>query len=142
MKIGELARETATKVTTIRFYEQIGMLEVPARTSSGRRTYRRADVERLHFVRNGRRLGFSIDEIRSLIVLSHQPERDCAEAADIAARHLADVEDRLRQLAALRDELATMSASGCCSRSMADCKVIQAIARPSHSELPVLPLGD
>lgn len=125
MKIGELARATATKVTTIRFYEQIGVLETPERTSSGRRTYGDGDVDRLNFVRNGRRLGFSIEEIRSLLALADQPERDCAEAAEIAARHLVGVEDRLRQLSALRDELSAMSASGCCARTMAECRVIQ-----------------
>jgi DNA-binding transcriptional MerR regulator len=131
MKIGELSRATATKVTTIRFYEQIGLLASPVRTASGRRTYGVSDVDRLNFVRNGRRLGFTIEEIRSLLALADQPERDCAEAADIAARHLVNVEDRLRQLSALREELAAMSASGCCARSMAECRVIQAIARPA-----------
>lgn len=131
MKIGELSRATATKVTTIRFYEQIGLLTSPVRTASGRRTYGLSDVDRLNFVRNGRRLGFTIEEIRSLLALADQPERDCAEAADIAARHLVSVEDRLRQLTALREELAAMSASGCCARSMAECRVIQAIARPA-----------
>ena len=130
MKIGDLSRATATKVTTVRFYEQIGLLETPTRTASGRRTYGIADVDRLNFVRNARRLGFTIEEIRSLLALADQPERDCAEAADIASRHLADVEQRLRQLGALRDELAAMSASGCCARTMAECRVIQAIARP------------
>ncbi|MFX7768289.1 MerR family DNA-binding protein, partial [Acinetobacter baumannii] len=89
--MGELARATATKVTTIRFYVQIGVLETPERTSSGRRTYGDGDVDRLNFVRNGRRLGFSIEEIRSLLALADQPERDCAEAAEIAARHLVGV---------------------------------------------------
>jgi DNA-binding transcriptional MerR regulator len=131
MKIGELSRATATKVTTIRFYEQIGLLASPVRTASGRRTYGLSDVDRLNFVRNGRRLGFTIEEVRSLLALADQPERDCAEAAEIAARHLIGVEDRLRQLSALRDELAAMSASGCCARSMAECRVIQAIARPA-----------
>jgi len=131
MKIGELSRATTTKVTTIRFYEQIGLLETPARTASGRRTYGISDVDRLNFVRNGRRLGFTIEEIRSLLALAEQPERDCAEAAAIAARHLADVEERLSQLGALRDELAAMSASDCCAKTLADCRVIQAIARPA-----------
>lgn len=131
MQIGELAGATATKVTTIRFYEDIGLLARPTRTASGRRTYGMADVDRLNFIRNGRRLGFSIDEIRSLLALADQPERDCSEATDIASRHLADVEERLRQLGALRDELAAMSAAGCCATSMADCRVIQAIARPA-----------
>lgn len=130
MKIGQLSRDTATKVTTVRFYESIGLLNVPARTASGRRTYLPADVDRLNFIRNGRRLGFSIDEIRSLITLADQPERNCAEAAQIAAHHLANVEKRLRQLADLRDELSAMSAIGCSAERMADCRVIQAIARP------------
>lgn len=130
MRIGELARETGTKVTTIRFYEQIGLLETVARTGSGRRIYAHADLERLHFIRNARRLGFSVDEIRSLIALANQPERDCAEAAKIAARHLADVQERLRQLRALRDELAAMSNPLCGASRMAECRVIQTIAQP------------
>jgi DNA-binding transcriptional MerR regulator len=129
MMIGELARATTIKVTTIRFYEGIGLIENPDRTASGRRIYRPADVERLHFIRNGRRLGFSIDEIRSLIALANEPERDCAEAARIAAGHLVEVEKRLGQLTALRDELATMSESGCTAKRMSDCKVIEAIGR-------------
>jgi len=130
MQIGELASATATKVTTIRFYEEIELLGRPARTASGRRTYGLPDVDRLNFIRNARRLGFSIDESRSLLALADQPERDCSEATDIASRHLADVEERLRQLGALRDELASMSAAGCCAKTMAECRVIQAIARP------------
>jgi DNA-binding transcriptional MerR regulator len=130
MQIGELATATATKVTTIRFYEGIGLLVSPARTASGRRTYGLSDVDRLNFIRNGRRLGFSIDEIRSLLALADQPERDCAEATEIASRHLADVEARLHQLGALRDELAAMSAAGCSAKTMAECRVIQAIAKP------------
>lgn len=130
MKIGALSQATDTKVTTIRFYEDIALLGRPARTASGRRTYDLVAVEQLNFIRNARRLGFSIDEIRSLIALADEPERDCAEAATIASRHLAEVEKRLRQLAALRDELAAMSASGCSAKTMAECRVIQAISRP------------
>lgn len=130
MKIGELSRATATKVTTIRFYEEIGLLDRPARTASGRRTYALRDVERLNFVRNGRRLGFSIEEIRSLIALASEPGRDCGEAMTIASRHLTAVEERLEQLTALRDELAAMSRN-CDRQRIADCRVIQAIARPA-----------
>ena len=68
--------------------------------------------------------------MNSLIALSSQPERNCGEAATIATQHLADVEERLHQLTALRDELAEMSASGCCAERMADCKILQALAKP------------
>lgn len=128
MKIGELSRATATKVTTIRFYEEIGLLDRLVRTASGRRNYALRDVERLNFVRNGRRLGFSIEEIRSLIALASEPGRE--EAMAIASRHLAAVEERLGQLTALRNELASMSRN-CDRQRLADCRVIQAIAWPS-----------
>lgn len=127
MMIGQLARATATKVTTIRFYETIGLLLAPPRTESGRRTYGAADVQKLQFIRNGRRLGFSIDEIRSLIGLAQSPGQDCSAASAIAARHLADVEERLAQLTSLRDELASLARS-CTNEQIADCQIIQAIA--------------
>jgi DNA-binding transcriptional MerR regulator len=129
MMIGQLAQRTATKVTTIRFYETIGLLPAPPRTESGRRTYGAGDVQRLQFVRNGRRLGFSIGEIRSLIDLAESPNQDCSAASTIASRHLEDVESRLAQLASLRDELASLS-RGCTNRQIADCRIIQAIAEP------------
>jgi len=124
--IGQLARATATKVTTIRFYETIGLLPAPPRTGSGRRAYGSGDVQRLHFIRNGRRLGFLIEEIRSLIDLAESPGRECGEATAIAARHLEDVESRLAQLASLRDELAALTRS-CTNKQIADCRIIQAI---------------
>ena len=123
--IGELARETSTKVTTIRFYESIGLLRSAPRTASGRRTYDASDLERLHFIRNGRRLGFSVDEIRSLIGLSENPDQDCGAASAIATQHLKDVDAKLGQLAMLRDELAALSQS-CTRARMADCRIMKA----------------
>lgn len=126
LMIGQLARATATKVTTIRFYESIGLLAAPPRTASGRRTYGPADTRRLRFIRNGRRLGFSIDEIRSLINLAENPAQDCSAASVIAARHLEDVESRLAQLTLLRDELATLTLT-CTNEQIANCRIMQAI---------------
>ena len=64
LPIGELAKRTAVKVPTIRFYEQIGLLPHPARTANGQRRYGAAEVDRLNFIRNARELGFDIDNIR------------------------------------------------------------------------------
>mgnify|MGYP000205067286 CR=1 FL=1 len=127
LAIGDLARRTGTKVNTIRFYEDIGLLPRPIRTASGRRSYDVADVRRLSFIRHGRGLGFAVEEIRSLLALSDQPERDCAEAAAIARRHLADIESRIARLATLRDAL-TSVATSCDGGRIADCRVIEAIA--------------
>lgn len=125
--IGDLAGATGTKVNTIRFYEEIGLMPRAARTASGRRTYGRPDLDRLAFIRRGRALGFSIDEIRSLIQLSARPDQDCAEAAEIARCHLRDVEARLRSLRALRKELRKV-ADSCPGGTVNSCGVIEAIA--------------
>lgn len=127
MKIGQLSREGATKVTTIRFYESIGLLDEPARTSAGWRVYPPAAADRLNFIRNGRRLGFSVDEIRSLLALTDDPEGDCTKATQIAARHLSDVDERLKTLTELRNELASLSRLGCSGQRLADCQIIMTI---------------
>lgn len=127
MAIGELGRKTGTKVNTIRFYEDIGLLPRPARTASGRRTYSTGDVRRLAFIRHGRRLGFSVEEIRSLLLLADEPERDCAEAVVIARQHLKDVVDRIAALETLRDALEQV-ADSCDGGRVANCGVIEAIA--------------
>jgi DNA-binding transcriptional MerR regulator len=64
---GRLAKATGTKIETIRFYEKVGLLAAPERTSSNYRAYRQADVERLSFIRRARDLGFSLDQVRSLL---------------------------------------------------------------------------
>lgn len=127
LMIGDLAAATGTKVNTIRFYEDIGLMPRAARTPSGRRTYGKSDVSCLAFIRHGRALGFSIEEVRSLMDLSRHPDRDCADAAAIARRHLYDVEERITRLERLRAELRKIAES-CDGGLAADCSVIEAIA--------------
>lgn len=125
--IGDIAKLTGTKVNTIRFYEDIGLMPEAARTAGGRRTYGDAEVRQLAFIRHARDLGFSTDEIRSLIALSSNPDQDCGQAGAIARRHLNDVEDRITRLLALRDALNEATRS-CDGGKVADCRVMDAIA--------------
>ncbi len=127
MLIGGLAKATNTKVNTIRFYEDIGLMPVAARTPSGQRSYTDDDVRRLSFIRHARALGFSTDEVRSLIELKDTPDEDCEIAAQIAASHLTSVEQRLAQLKRLRDELANV-VSSCSGGKVINCRIIESIA--------------
>ena len=126
MKIGELSRATGTNIETIRYYERIGLLPSPARTDANYRSYGDAHRARLRFVRHSRELGFTIDEIRSLLDLSDHPERDCADADRIASAHLEQVEEKIAQLSALRDEL-TRIVGRCRGGLAGDCRVIEAL---------------
>ena len=126
MKIGELSRATGTNIETIRYYERIGLLPAPDRTAANYRSYGDAHRARLSFVRHSRDLGFTIEEIRSLLDLSDDPARDCGEADRIATAHLEQVEAKIDQLSALRDEL-TRIVGRCRGGLAGDCRVIEAL---------------
>lgn len=127
LMIGDLGRQTGTKVNTIRFYESIGLMPRADRTESGRRVYQEGDLQRLRFIRHARSLGFATDEIRSLMRLSDDPNQDCAEAGEIAQRHLLDVKKRISRLEVLKAELEKV-ADSCSGGRASQCRVIELIA--------------
>lgn len=126
LAIGTLAKRTGTKVQTIRYYEQIGLLPEPGRTEGGQRRYGDADLDRLAFIRHARQLGFTLEAIRELLDLSDNPSRSCAEVDIIAHRQLKEVEARIARLEALRKELKRMLRE--CSRdTVSDCRVLEVL---------------
>jgi DNA-binding transcriptional MerR regulator len=125
--IGKVSQESAVKVTTIRYYEAIGLLPAPPRTESGRRTYDRSDIGRLAFIRHSRELGFEIDQIRTLLQLQDRPEQSCEEANVIAKARLVEVKEKIASLMALQAELERM-VHGCSHGRVETCKVIDILA--------------
>src|SRR5689334_21951672 len=108
MNIGELARATATKPETIRYYERIGLLPAPRRTAGNYRHYSAEDVGRLTFTRRARELGFSIEQIRTLLALAGRKRQSCKAVDAVARAHLMEVQRKLARLAALRQELESL----------------------------------
>lgn len=127
MKIGELALKTGTNVETIRFYERIGLLPPPRRTESNYRDYGQQYVHRLSFVRHARSLGFDLEDVRALLALASEPQKDCGEADRIASSHLAAVEQKIERLQRLRAELQRMLTQ-CRGGEVADCRIIEAMS--------------
>lgn len=131
LTIGNLAKKTGTKVQTIRYYEQIGLMPEPGRTEGGQRRYSDAELDRLAFIRHSRQLGFSLDAIRELLDLSDNPNKSCEDADAIARRQLIQVEQRMERLKALRAELKRM-VHECSGGRSADCRVLEVLR--DHSE--------
>lgn len=127
MSIGDLAKETRVKVVTIRYYEQIGILPAVNRTSGNYRSYGADHVRRLRFVRRCRDLGFSLDQVRNLLRLSAENGPSCAEVCEMAGRQRKAVEDKIADLKRLAFELRRITA--CCNgrRTMAECRIIEAL---------------
>ena len=110
MKIGKLAEVAQCSVETVRYYEKEGLLPAPARTSGNFRQYGAEHVERLRFIRNCRALDMSHGEIRTLLRLADQPGDDCGSVNTLFDEHIAHVDERLRELAQLKLQLASLRA--------------------------------
>lgn len=129
--IGDVARAAGCKVQTIRYYEQIGLLAAPGRTSGNQRRYNRRHVERLAFIRHSRHLGFPLEAIRDLLSLADSPHQPC-EAADVIARaQLEEVKGRIARLQALRGELERMIEQ-CRHGEVSECRVIKVLSDHSR----------
>lgn len=131
--IGDLARQTGTKVETIRWYERDGIMPAPLRSSGGHRVYTPAHRDRLAFIRHARELGFPLDDVRRLLRLADDPERPCGQADAIARSHLEVVRGRIARLQALEAELMRMIVA-CGSGRIAECRIIEVLADHSHAQ--------
>ncbi|PJK30815.1 MerR family transcriptional regulator [Minwuia thermotolerans] len=127
LSIGNLAERTGVKVPTIRYYEQMGLLDAPERSAGGQRRYTEAELERLAFIRHSRDLGLSIEAIRELLRLSRHPDAPCEDADRIATEHLAGVRARIVRLQRLEGELERMVAH-CRNGTVGECRVIRALS--------------
>jgi len=126
LSIGTLAKRTGTKVQTVRYYEQIGLMPEPGRTEGGQRRYGDVELDRLAFIRHSRQLGFSLEAIRELLDLSDSPERSCAQVDAVAQKQLCEVEARIARLEALRVELQRMIGE-CSANRVADCRILEVL---------------
>src|SRR5437660_979588 len=125
--IGELSRRTGVNTETIRYYERVRLVPPPPRTASGRRVYGPADSRALTFVRRARELGFTLDEIRTMLALSAEGDgRTCAEVREIAARHLAEMRAKITDLRAM-EQIMVETVQLCDAGDLPGCPLIDAL---------------
>lgn len=127
LSIGKLARQTGTKVETIRFYEKNGLLPEPSRTEGNYRAYEPTHLNRLSFIRRARELGFSLDQIREFLKLADDRSQSCAAVDAIAKEHRKEVERKIQDLIALKSELDRMI-DQCECGLVADCRIIESLS--------------
>ena len=126
MKISEAAAASGCHLETVRYYERVGLVPSPNRTGSGYRVYAQADVERLRFVTRGRELGFSLEEIRSLLRLNDDPKLSCGDVDALARVHLADIHQRLEALTRMAGELERVIVQ-CAGGERGACAILEAL---------------
>ncbi|HEL3255581.1 TPA: helix-turn-helix domain-containing protein [Stenotrophomonas maltophilia] len=133
MKISEAADASGCHLETIRYYERIGLLPRPSRSGNGYRVYGSADVERLRFIARGRDLGFSLEEVRSLLQLADDEDLSCADVDRLARSHLADVRARVADLQRMASELERVIAS-CHGGQRAECTILSTLRQPASQD--------
>ena len=105
MNIGQAAQASGVPAKMIRYYESIGLIPSLARSAGGYREFGDAELQRLSFIQRGRKLGFSLDHIRSLLELQGKPDRNNSEVKSLALTQIQDIENRIQELQNMSENL-------------------------------------
>ncbi|MFC1523263.1 MerR family transcriptional regulator [Thermodesulfobacteriota bacterium] len=127
LTIGKVAKQAGVGIETIRFYERQGLIEPPPRTASGYRIYPQDCIARLHFIKRAKDLGFSLKEIKELLVLHSDPH---ATKADIKQKTLLKIENVKQKITDLtRIQAALEHLAGTCNGHgpISDCPILEAL---------------
>jgi len=134
MRIGDLARQTGVDVQTVRFYEREGLLEAPARTPAGYRSYGPQHLDRLHFVRHCRALDMSLADIRRLLALASDRSVSCEDVNTLVQAHLERIRAKRAALEALESKLCSLRAQCSSGHRIADCGILEELIHAGHGE--------
>ena len=138
MRRGELAQQSGCNIETVRFYEKQGLLPAPPRTAGGHRDYAPEHQKRLTLIRRSRELGFTLDEVRSLLTLVDGSHWTCAEVRAMTLEHLADIRRKIADLKRLARILENMAAQ-CDGGAMPDCPIVDVLLEDAGAWRHVLP---
>ena len=129
MNIGSASKASGVSQRMIRHYEKIGLIPEAARRDSGYRDYSESDVSRLAFIANARDLGFSIEEIGTLLSLWSDRERASGEVKALALARAEELHRKAEALEAMRASLLDL-ARRCHGNDRPDCPIIEGLSRP------------
>ncbi len=126
LTIGVLSNLTHCNIETIRYYEKIGIFPMPPRTEGGHRIYSENHMKRLVFIRRGRELGFSLEDIRALLRLVDRGDNTCGQVQKITLHHLENIHRKIVDLKKLEKILANIS-SQCEGGVIPECPILDAL---------------
>ena len=127
MNIGEAAAQSGVPAKTIRYYEEIGLIQPARRADNGYRAYRAADVHMLRFVQRARSLGFSVRDCRQLLQLYQDPHRASADVKALAERRVAEIDRKMAELRGMRATLVQL-AENCHGDDRPECPILEDLA--------------
>ena len=131
LPIGRLSKQTGINIETIRYYEKAGLVPPPPRSEGGHRLYDERHLRRLIFLRRSRELGFSLNEIRTLLNLVEGDDYTCNEVKGLTLQHLQSVRDKIRDLRRLERALTDIAAQ-CDGGPTQACPILESLFEENH----------
>ena len=127
MKIGEVAERGGVNLQTIRYYEREKLLPEPPRLASGYRIYPDQTVRRVRFIKRAQEIGFTLAEIRELLAIRINADRDSSDVRTLAQAKITDIERKIQTLHRMKEALGriTERCSGCGPAS--ECPILESI---------------
>ena len=127
LKIGEVAERGGVNLQTIRYYEREKLLPEPPRLASGYRVYPDHTVRRVRFIKRAQEIGFTLAEIRGLLAIRIDTDRDSSEVRTLAQAKITDIEKKIQTLQRMKEVLGriTERCSGCGPAS--ECPILESI---------------
>jgi Cu(I)-responsive transcriptional regulator len=127
MNIGEVSDRSGLPTKTIRYYEEIGLVQ-PLRSDNGYRAFRDSDIHKLAFLGRARALGFSIEDCRTLLGLYEDKTRESAQVKAVAKEHLQKIDEKIEQLKSMRSTLSQLI-DACQGDSRPDCPILTDLSK-------------
>ena len=134
LTIGKLAQAVGVSTDTIRFYERCGLILSPARTAANYRLYREKDIQRLKFIKRAKALGFTLNEIKELLSLHHDPQATKEEVKLLTEEKIEDIKNRIADFQRILVTLEQLAAA-CDGHGPADdCPILAAMDVDNETE--------
>ena len=132
-KIGSVAKETGISIDTIRFYEREGLVKRSGRSEGGFRLFGQRQIQDLKFIRKSQELGFSLNEIRELLLVRDESVPSCSHVSELLERKLTTVREKIEELQKL--EASLKSALRKCARELKTSSTDHTVGCPVLNEL-------
>lgn len=130
-RIGEISKLSGIKVPTIRYFEQIGLLNAPDRNEGNQRLYSEEKLKRLKFIKRGRELGFSQNELKALLGINGEGKPSCSEVLHLTHRHIQVVREKIEDLQAIEKSLLELTLK-CEKQRGSNCPAIDSLHSSIH----------
>ena len=127
MNIGEASRASGLPAKTIRYYEEIGLIDAAVRSMNGYRVYGETDIQTLCFIQRARSLGFAVKDVASLLALWRDTHRTSAAVKALARNQVAEIDRKIAELGSMRRTLTDL-VERCHGDDRPECPILDDLA--------------